>query len=1726
MKKLLLFIFVLLCINGLKAQFFQQQFGTDLTTFSNTNSSDATYVNSSSPSNSQITYWSTNAATATFGVASGVMNMTRPGTGTTYWIRNVDFSSTTSLMVRFDYNVTAASGTSTSAVTWYAGDGFSNANSTPSTAHSTFNLAISSTTGPAWRPNTSGTGITGVATVLWVINNSGSTMTYKAPDGTYESVANDTWDVWAGSTKYQNDIAAASAGTALANIAFRSAGGNGSHIFDNILVDPIPAAVTSNTASDLTASSFRANWTAISGVTGYRVDVSTASDFSSFVPGYENVYVSGAATNYLDITGLSASTAYYYRVRAASQYTVGEFAGGNSASQNPTTLSGSSPTITTNLTGFNSAFGNVVNGSNSAEDDYTVSGSNLTDDIIINAPSGFQVSKDGAGVGFGSSVTLTQSGGTVNATTIYVRYSPSTATGATGSLNIANTSTGATTQNVSVNGKALDTEPSTTGSISFGTVTGGTIVVNLPTTGNGDKRIIVVRQGSAVSYTPTDGDASTGVNANFSSASDQGSGNKIVYDGTGSGSGVVTVSGLAHSTTYHFAVYEYNEGTGASQNYFTSAVTGSQATSLGSNSTDHFRSKNSGDWATTATWESSTTGSDPWIDASLSPDNNAAAIEVRSTHIVTISTAITTGTTAINGEVDITTGTLTIAASKTVTVNGTLDNANMSTSAITVTGSLSFSSGANYRLSGSGTTGLVPNATWHSNSNIYLNGTFTASTSLTNTIGAVYGNYFITGSITGTLVPFANQARQRIAGNFTISPTGTGVVQLISSGATNILPIDGNYSQTSGIVLMNPSSFGATTFRPMVVKGNFNLENCTFRISSNTANCYLILKGNFNANNVTLENTGIAGSGAAYIHFAGNGAQTYSWTGTRSIAAATNGINFVINSGTILDMADYIIDGGALVTFTQSGAYTAPALTGTTAVASNSITSITGGTTGMQPGMLISGTGILADTYITAVVSGTELQISKPATAAGSVSLTVSSLAEATLKTSSATGVNGNIQNSGSQTFASGTSYEFYGTAMSAVTGSLMPATINNLTFNNSNGVTLSSAATINNLLTVTTGTLTTGSNNLTLNSSTGSAVIEATGALNISGGTTDFNSRSVTFKSSATGTARLDNVVGTLLDATNVTVERYIPNTGRKWRFLTAPLSGASNNTVFANWQNNGTVTAGRGVSIWGTSGTCDPGVTVGNGLVPGPGAGSPSSMRKYNNTANNWTNILNTNTEVLFDAGGNKAFALFVTGHFGGAFTTVAQGSAATTLAATGSLITGSKAFNFTYEDNAEHIAMIGNPYASPVNFFNLTRTNVNDKFWVWDPSLDGTGGYVLLTGDGSGNYTPSIVSGYSGSAAAGTVYEDIQSGQAIFVEATAAGAASVTFEEADKVSTNHTQVFRNGTQTEKFRVNLLNAANPAAIKVVDGVLVQYSNSFSNAYGAEDGVKLYNDRENLWVDANGKEYMIEGRKLIDNSDTVKLTTWALQQQAYRLEIIGANFANDANLSAFLKDKFLGTETAISLSGTTEYPFTVTSDNNSKATDRFMVVFRSNASLPVTLTNVKAYQQNAGIAVEWNTQSESGMQQYEVEKSANGTNFVKVNTTAAKSGTANSYNFFDATPFGGANYYRIKAISLNGDVKYSSIVVVRLNTKGTKVTLYPNPVKGDQINLELSGLAKGNYTVSLFNQLGQQVMNRSIQHNGTNATQTINIGTIPSGVYELRLANGTTAVTQKLIKE
>src|SRR5207253_683213 len=82
---------------------------------------------------------------------------------------------------------------------------------------------------------------------------------------------------------------------------------------------------TATPATAITSTGFTANWSAVSGTTSYRLDVSTTSTFATCLTGYQDLNV-GAVTSYA-VAGLTANTNYYYRVRAVN-------AGG--ASANPT----------------------------------------------------------------------------------------------------------------------------------------------------------------------------------------------------------------------------------------------------------------------------------------------------------------------------------------------------------------------------------------------------------------------------------------------------------------------------------------------------------------------------------------------------------------------------------------------------------------------------------------------------------------------------------------------------------------------------------------------------------------------------------------------------------------------------------------------------------------------------------------------------------------------------------------------------------------------------------------------------------------------------------------------------------------------------------------------------------------------------------------------------------------------------------------------------------------------------------------------------------------------------------------------------------------------------------------------------------------------------------------------------------------------------------------------
>ena len=226
-----------------------------------------------------------------------------------------------------------------------------------------------------------------------------------------------------------------------------------------------------------------------------------------------------------------------------------------------------------------------------------------------------------------------------------------------------------------------------------------------------------------------------------------------------------------------------------------------------------------------------------------------------------------------------------------------------------------------------------------------------------------------------------------------------------------------------------------------------------------------------------------------------------------------------------------------------------------------------------------------------------------------------------------------------------------------------------------------------------------------------------------------------------------------------------------------------------------------------------------------------------------------------------------------------------------------------------------------------------------------------------------------------------------------------------------------------------------------------------------------------------------------------------------------------------------MNTTANLNVASATAITFSIDANAASAATNRFMIVFKNFNVLPVNISSIKAYQQNNNIAVEWKVENEINMVKYDVEKSINGISFSAFSSkmVLGNNNRSSVYNVFDINPETGNNFYRIKSFDQNGQVKYSAIVKVIMNKSTvSSMSIYPNPVTNNIINLQLSNQPEGNYQLRVTNLNGQTIYTTSLKSNSNNATLSINVPSkLYTGIYQLEILNpaGERTIQQVIVK-
>ena len=427
---------------------------------------------------------------------------------------------------------------------------------------------------------------------------------------------------------------------------------------------------------------------------------------------------------------------------------------------------------------------------------------------------------------------------------------------------------------------------------------------------------------------------------------------------------------------------------------------------------------------------------------------------------------------------------------------------------------------------------------------------------------------------------------------------------------------------------------------------------------------------------------------------------------------------------------------------------------------------------------------------------------------------------------------------------------------------------VNNAALKN-NGAFVASASTVNfcghrdTLISYLAGTSSTTFNNLSVTKSAygvalkSPAIVINTLAVDAGNLYTDSN---LTLRSDVNLTARVAPVAPTSSIIGKANVQRYFP-ARRAWRLLTAPVTNS--NTVYNSWQNRGNYIPGLGLLVSGPNAGC----TCGNGLDTS--AQNNVSMKGWNYSTQAFAPVLNTN--VLISPGNsgsadNAGYFTFVRGDRN-PVNTIIGNTNITTINSIGSLQTGMQ--TFPASSVSGKYTLIGNPYASPIDFNNVVRTNLIKRFYVWDPTLNIVGAYVMLDDlDNDGVYDKTVP--------ASLQTKDIQSSQAFFIQTLATGASAITFNETCKSGYNNNMVFRPagnipaGTKPGKISatLNIVNADNTTIL--ADGTFAQFSNNFGAGVDLDDALKFGNINENLSIVRNNTALAAERRPALGLNDTV----------------------------------------------------------------------------------------------------------------------------------------------------------------------------------------------------------------------------------------------------------------
>ncbi|MEN0006217.1 MAG: T9SS type A sorting domain-containing protein [Bacteroidota bacterium] len=178
-------------------------------------------------------------------------------------------------------------------------------------------------------------------------------------------------------------------------------------------------------------------------------------------------------------------------------------------------------------------------------------------------------------------------------------------------------------------------------------------------------------------------------------------------------------------------------------------------------------------------------------------------------------------------------------------------------------------------------------------------------------------------------------------------------------------------------------------------------------------------------------------------------------------------------------------------------------------------------------------------------------------------------------------------------------------------------------------------------------------------------------------------------------------------------------------------------------------------------------------------------------------------------------------------------------------------------------------------------------------------------------------------------------------------------------------------------------------------------------------------------------------------------------------------------------------------------------------------IVVTSAAPLPVELTTFSAEAVEKGVWLDWQTASEVNNMGFDVQRSVDGKSWETIHFVEGHGDArqANTYRYFDPMFTGGALYYRLKQLDLDGSYAFSKVVTVQRDFE--QIRIFPNPAT----DYLFVGAEVEERRFYIYNQLGELVRTPPF------VDSRIDISNLSPGMYFLKLEVQGQPMITKIIK-